>query len=55
MPTDATRWIPEQIHQWRREHPGKDPDRYLTLGDPHTPLGGRRWDAAYGPLPQQED
>lgn len=48
---DASNWTPARVMQWRRENPGADADKHLFLGDPHTPSGGARWDAAFGPLP----
>ena len=50
MSIDASRWTPCQIRRWRVLNPGKDPDQYLYLGNPHTPLGGLRWDAAFRPF-----
>lgn len=47
MVIDASQWTPEQIREWRRLNPSKDPDRWLNLGNPHGPSADARWKAAF--------
>ena len=44
---DASTWTPDQIREWRRLNPEKDPDRCLWLGNPHGPSADGRWKAAF--------